>query len=218
MNPVSNVNIVYEDDSLIVLDKPAGMLVIPTPKNEANTLTAVLNRHLDNRGIQINAYPCHRLDRDTSGLIVYAKGKKAQKIMMDKFRERGVRKLYLGFVHGHLNRDKGVIDIPVEGKRSVTKYNVIGRGSDFSVVEVEPVTGRTNQIRIHFKSAGHPLVGERRFAFAKDFKLKFRRTALHSYRLEFTHPVTDRPLTFTSPLPDDMERFLKERQMKGGLV
>lgn len=200
--------IVYEDDSILVVDKPAGMLVIPTPKNESHTLTNFLNRELDSRGIEANAHPCHRIDRETSGLILYAKGKKVQQLMMEKFRRHEVKKAYLAFVHGRLNRNSGSIGAPIENKRSVTKYKVLEQRSDFCIVEVEPVTGRTNQIRIHFKALGHPLVGERRFAFAKDYGLKFRRAALHSCKIGFVHPLTDRSLVFTSPLPDDMERFL----------
>jgi 23S rRNA pseudouridine1911/1915/1917 synthase len=191
------LGIIYEDDSILVIDKPAGMLVIPTPKNESNTLTNLLNRELHARGIEANAHPCHRIDRETSGLIAYAKGKKVQQLMMEKFRR-----------HGRINRDLGSIGAPIEHKRSLTKYKVREQRRDFCVVEVEPVTGRTNQIRIHFKAIGHPLVGERRFAFAKDYDLKFRRAALHSCRIEFVHPLTDKKLVFTSPLPDDMGKFL----------
>jgi len=205
---VNGPKIIYEDESIIVVDKPAGTLVIPTPKNETYTLTYLLNRQLDSRGVKINAYPCHRLDRQTSGVIVYAKGKKIQKIMMGKFKERKIRKHYLAFVHGHLNKKAGTISHPIENRRAVTKYVVLKQKESFSVVEVKPITGRTNQIRIHFKTIGHPLLGERKFAFAKDYKLKFRRAALHAERIEFTHPVTNEFLSFSSPLPEDMKRLL----------
>lgn len=210
---MSGFRVIYEDDQIIAVDKPSGMLVIPTPKGETNTLTALLNRELDARGIEANAHPCHRIDRETSGLIIYAKGKKAQQAMMEEFRQRRVRKSYIAFVHGRLGRKTGVIDRPIEGKRSVTRFRVVEERRDFSVVEIEPETGRTNQIRIHFKAAGHPLVGERKFAFAKDYKLKFRRAALHSYMIRFGHPVTKKPLMFTTPLPEDMAKFL---EMNGG--
>ena len=206
---MSGFKILYEDDHIIAVDKPSGMLVIPTPKGEPNTLTSLLNRELDARGIEANAHPCHRIDRETSGLIIYAKGKKAQQAMMEEFRNRRVKKSYLAFVHGRLGRKAGVIDRPIDGKRSVTKFRVLEERRDFSVVGVEPETGRTNQIRIHFKSIGHPLVGERKFAFAKDYKLKFRRAALHSHKIGFEHPVTGKLLAFTTPMPEDMARFLE---------
>lgn len=202
-----HLDIIYEDEAVIVINKPAGMLVIPAPREETHTLTALINRELDDRGIQVNACPCHRLDRETSGLIVYAKGKKIQDLMMDKFRHHQIKKRYLAFVHGRLNRRSGNIGRPLEHKKSLTKYRVIEQRRGYAVVEIEPVTGRTNQIRIHFKAIGHPLVGERRFAFARDYELKFKRAALHSWKIEFTHPVTGNVLTFTSPLPADMEKF-----------
>lgn len=205
---MGSFKIIYEDESIIIVDKPPGMLIIPTPKKETDTLTHLLNRQLDARRIQVNAYPCHRLDRETSGLIIYAKGKAVQKIMMSKFKERRVKKYYLAFVHGHLNKRRGAIDIPIERKRAITKYAVLEERNNFSVVEVEPITGRTNQIRVHFKAIGHPLVGERKYAFARDYGLKFRRAALHAYKIEFAHPLTNRPLSFSAPLPQDMEEFL----------
>lgn len=201
------LHIIYEDSAIIIVDKPAGMLVIPAPREERYTLTDLLNRELDDRGIQVNAYPCHRLDRETSGLIVYAKGKKIQDLMMDKFRHHQIKKRYIAFAHGRLNRRSGSIDRPVEYKKALTRYRVIEQRRGYAVVEIEPVTGRTNQIRIHFKAIGHPLVGERKFAFARDYELKFRRAALHSWKIEFPHPVTGNDLTFISPLPVDMGKF-----------
>ncbi len=205
---MGSFRIIYEDDSIIVVDKPAGMLVVPTPKNEPHTLTALLNRELDSRDIEANAYPCHRIDRETSGIVVYAKGKSVQQSMMEKFRRHEIKKTYIAFAHGRLGKTSGTIDSPVENKKAMTGYKILEQRNGFSVVEVEPLTGRTNQIRIHFKTIGHPLVGERKFAFAKDYNLKFRRAALHSYRIEFAHPVTNRSLSFTSPLPEDMEKLL----------
>lgn len=208
---MGSFRIVYEDESIIIVDKPAGMLVIPTPKNETHTLTHLINRQLDAQGIQVNAYPCHRLDRETSGLIVYAKGKKVQKIMMDKFKGHKVKKLYLAFVHGRLTKKTATIDRPIEHKRAVTKYAVLEQKYNFTVVEIEPFTGRTNQVRIHFKAIGHPLVGERKFAYAKDYELKFRRAALHAAKIEFTHPLTNKSLSFSAPLALDMKKLLEEK-------
>jgi len=207
--------IVYEDEWLIIIDKPSGMLVIPTPKKETNTLTHLLNQELDRRGVEVNAYPCHRLDRETSGLIIYAKGKSAQKLMMEKFSAKEVAKKYTAFVHGDVRNGHGIINKPLynrnkrESLNALTKYRVLERKADFTVVEVEPVTGRTNQIRIHFKDIGHPLVGESVYAFRKDFRLKFRRLGLHARELEFDHPVTGKRMRMESPLPHDMENFIK---------
>jgi len=206
--------IVYEDERLMVIDKPSGMLVIPTPKKETNTLTDLLNMDLDERGIEANACPCHRLDRETSGLIIYAKGKRTQKLLMDEFKARRVKKNYVAIVQGNPKKESDTIRSNIYNRNksrsesAITNFRVLERKRDFSVLEVEPLTGRTNQIRIHLARIGHPILGESVYAFRKDFKLRFRRAALHASRLEFLHPVTKKKMVFDSGLPDDMRNFL----------
>ena len=202
---MSSYKIIYEDDAILVVDKPSGLLTVATPKKEKYTLRSLLN-----------AYPAHRLDRETSGLILFARTKKLQQILMDEFRKRQVKKRYIAFVHGVLKQKKGCIAFEIQdhshhpAKPALTKYRAVEARNGFSVIEVVPITGRTNQIRLHFKQLGHPLVGERRFVFAKDFKIKFRRAALHASDLEFIHPVTGRTMSFHSELPADMQEFLKK--------
>ncbi len=211
-------NIIYEDDSLIVVDKPSGMLVIPTPHKEANTLTDLLNKELDERGVEVNAHPCHRLDRETSGIIVYAKGKAIQQVMMEEFRKRSVKKSYITFVNGIVKKESSVITSPIYNRNkfrkedAITKYRILEKRKAFTVIEAEPVTGRTNQIRIHMKSIGHPLVGETVYAFRRDYKLRFKRAALHARRIEFIHPVSGKKMSFESPLAADMTEFLKNNK------
>ena len=136
-------------------------------------------------------------------------------MMMEEFRLRTVKKTYIAFVNGRTEKDFDIIKKRIYNRNkdrndeAVTKYKTIERREDFTIVEAEPLTGRTNQIRIHFKSIGHPLVGESVFAFRKDFKLKFKRVALHAAYIRFAHPVTKRPLEFSAPMPSDMEAFLK---------
>ncbi|MFA5143706.1 MAG: RluA family pseudouridine synthase [Candidatus Omnitrophota bacterium] len=210
--------IVYEDDYLIVVDKAPGVLVIPTPKKETNTLTDLLNNELDSRGVEVNAYPCHRIDRETSGLIVYSKGKKAQQLLMDEFKNRRVSKRYIAVVQGTVRQDSGTIDSDIFSRnknryeKAVTRYRVLKRAGSLSVLEAEPVTGRTNQIRIHLKKIGHPIVGESVYAFRKDFKVRFKRVALHAAAIEFKHPVTGRAMKFTSPLPGDIEELINRKE------
>jgi len=207
--------IVYEDEHIIIINKPSGMLVVPTPKGETNTLTDLLNQELDRRGVLANACPCHRIDRETSGLVIYAKSKAVQQIMMEQFKARLVKKTYIAFVHGIVRKDSDTLqgNVYSEKKRKtelmITKYRVIERKKDFTIIEVQPVTGRTNQIRIHLKSLGHPLVGESVYAFRKDFKLRFKRVALHAKMLEFSHPVLGKKMNFNLPLPEDMGKFIK---------
>jgi len=208
--------IIYEDDHIIAVDKPAGMLVIETPNKEKNTLSALLNKELDERGVEPNAYPCHRLDRETSGVIIYAKGKKIQQLVMDEFKNRAVKKCYVAIVHGNLGRESGTIKGRIYNRNkkrdepAATHYKVVRRANSYDVVEVEPVTGRTNQIRIHFKGIDHPLVGESVYAFRKDFALKFHRAALHASYIRFKHPATGEMIDFVSPLAEDMKSFLEK--------
>lgn len=205
-----NIPIVFEDDWLLVVDKPAGLLSVPAPSQAGRTLTGILNQDAQERGLNYQLYPCHRLDRDTSGLVIYAKGKSSEEKMAQAFRRRLVSKKYTAFVHGKLAHPQGQISWPIEGKSALTKYRVLQSRSNYSVVEVSPVTGRTNQIRIHFKHLHHPLVGEDKFAFRKDFALKSKRVCLHAGQLEFKHPQTAKSITLQAALPADMQKFLDE--------
>lgn len=200
--------IIYEDEFLIAVNKPSGMLIIPTPENEKNTLTHLLNQELEKQGLTIKAHPCHRLDRETSGIILYAKGKKMQQDMMDLFHKHLIKKIYWAFVRGIPPKKEASINIPIEGKPAITKYKVKEERPGFSVVEIQLLTGRTNQIRIHFKKIGYPLLGETKYAFRKDFAIKFKRVALHAKELEFIHPKTKQKILLTAPLPDDMQKLL----------
>ena len=205
-----NIPVVYEDEWLLVLNKPCGLLTIPTPKKELRTLTSILNEDLKEKGLSYRLYPCHRLDRETSGLIIYAKGKSMQRKMMEIFGQKKIKKTYFAFVQGLLSDSEGEIRNPLEGKIAITKYRVMEKRKGFSIVEIMPLTGRTNQIRIHFKRIGHPVVGETRFAFRRDFKLKAKRLCLHAKKLEFVHPATKKIISLVAPLPPDMEDFLNK--------
>ena len=207
-----NIPIVFEDDWLLVVNKPAGLLSVPTPKQEARTLTSILNQDAQARGLKYRLRPCHRLDRETSGLLIYAKGKSIEEKMIGAFRDRLVGKKYIAFVQGKLSQPQGVISSAIEGKSALTKYRVIQEKSNYSVVEVSPVTGRTNQIRIHFKHIQHPLVGEDKFVFRKDFALRFKRICLEAKELNFKHPVTGKNLMISIDLAADLEKFLEEHE------
>jgi 23S rRNA pseudouridine1911/1915/1917 synthase len=204
-----SISIAYNDDWLLVADKPSGLLVIPTPKKEPRTLTTILNEEI-NKNTSYQLHPCHRLDRETSGLVIYAKGKSVQAKMMDCFKQRKVKKTYMAFVHGLVRQNSGEIRRPVEGQNAITQYRVVTRFTDYSLLEVTPLTGRTNQIRIHFKSIGHPLVGEDKFIFRKDYKLKANRICLHAQSLEFVHPITGKNIKIYSKLPLYLEKFKKQ--------
>ena len=145
---------------------------------------------------------------------------------MQAFKEKRVHKTYIAFVHGRVQRMEGKIRIPVKdlyqrkfqrqkpAQSALTLYRVQVYHKQFTVVEVMPVTGRTNQIRIHFAKIGHPLVGEDKYAFRKDFELRFRRTALHAAKLEWPHPVTGKMLIAQAEMPDDMKKFLQTYEVR----
>lgn len=201
--------IIYQDQYIVVVNKPAGLLTIPSPRQEKYTLTFLINQMLKKEPSQPNLYPCHRLDRDTSGLIIYAYGKAMQRKMMDEFRNQAVKKKYLAFIQGIPKKNEGIINFKIQNTPALTKYRVLEKKPvGFSVVEIEPITGRTNQIRLHFKMLGHPVVGERKFAFARDFPIRFRRLALVAQEIHFLHPLSRKPMHFSLEIPLDMKEFL----------
>lgn len=194
-----NIPIIYEDQWLLIADKPSGLLTVPTPKNERRTLTSILD-----------LYPCHRLDRETSGLIIYAKDESTRQKMADEFRNRKVKKTYIAFVRGIPQKNQGEIKNRIEGLSAETRYKVIEKRKDFAILEVNPLTGRTNQIRIHLKQIGHPILGESKFAFRRDFTVKAKRLMLQAKELSFPHPVTGAPVQVRLEIAADMAGFLEE--------
>ena len=199
-----NIRVIYHDEYYVVADKPSGLLSVPSPKNENNTLSSILPRQLH----ESNILPCHRLDKETSGIMIFARGKKARDKMCELFKNHAITKIYIGFIHGIPQKKSGTISSKINGKTAITKYKTRKILKAFSILEIQPVTGRRNQIRIHLKLIKHPLVGERKFAFGKDFKLKFKRCALHASRVEFKHPYSGKNLTIEALLPDDMKNFV----------
>lgn len=214
------IPVLYEDEHYVVFDKPAGLLVIPTAQIKQRTLVHIVNQQYSREGEGWKLHPCHRIDKETSGVVIFAKGKRSQSLMMGLFKKRAVTKRYIAFVHGKLFEKTGEFRNPIKkdvhkrmgdrqrGIQAITRYKVLETRKEFTVVEVWPVTGRKNQIRIHFSQAGHPLLGDRKFAYARDYALKFRRTALHAASLEWAHPVFQRRVSVQSDLPKDMAEFI----------
>lgn len=217
---ITAFDVVFEDKYLIVLNKKAKILTLPTPNKEKTTLFSILQEKLKERGER--AYPVHRLDRETTGLIIFAKNPKIQKYFFDEFKKKRVIKKYIAFCLGCVKKKEGTIKgfiLDREGRKygeskqfAITKYNMIERRKNFSVAEIVPITGKTNQIRIQFRQIGHPLLGERKYAFGRDFprEARFNRVALHSNYLMFWHPFQRQKMTFKIGLPRDMKEFLEE--------
>jgi RluA family pseudouridine synthase len=227
--PKIQIPVVYEDENCLVFNKPSGLLVIPTDKEEHRTLVNIVNEQqkgdssLQFKGtVPFYLHPAHRLDRDTTGAILFAKGKDRQQKLMQFFKDKQVHKTYIAFVHGRVAEPRGKIRIPIKdfhqrkferhlpAQSALTHYEVQDYYKDFTVVKVMPITGRTNQIRIHFAKIGHPLVGEDKYAFRRDFALRFRRTALHALRLEWPNLAGGPMINVEVPLPKDMSDFLEQ--------
>lgn len=208
-NPVS---VLYSDGDVMVFDKPAGVLTIANPREPDKNLVDLVNHQFAKAKGKL--FPCHRLDRETSGVIVFARSLPIQHRMMELFKAHDILKKYIACVQGHLPRESGDIRsrIVEEGraKEALSSYRVLSRQEHFSVIEVKPATGRTNQIRIQFSEIGHPLVGDRKFSRAGHFPVKFRRTALHASFLQWKSPFTRKIIQVESPLPEDMKKLVDQ--------
>ena len=228
------LNIVHEDADLIVVDKPAGLVVHPAAGNLDGTLVNALLHHCQGQlsGIGGVARPgiVHRIDKDTSGLLVVAKSDKAHDGLARQFKDHSIQRLYAAIVYGHPQPATGTVDAWLgrsdadrkkmavhregRGKHAVTHYRTVERLRDAAMVECRLETGRTHQVRVHMHHIGHPLIGDPVYGRErKGFKsiletLGFKRQALHAKSLGFIHPVTDERLMFQSALPADMQELL----------
>jgi 23S rRNA pseudouridine1911/1915/1917 synthase len=217
-----SLDILYEDEDIVVVNKPAGMTVHPAPGHAAHTLVnAILAHCTDLSGIGGVQRPgiVHRLDRDTSGVILVAKNDAAHNALARQLKERSVEKTYLALVEGTPKPAEGVIDAPIArdprnrqrmaivegGRESITAYRVVERFAGYALVEARPKTGRTHQIRVHLAAIGHPIAGDRVYGHgSRDIPRQF----LHASRVVFTHPRTGERVEFEAPLPPDLAAIL----------
>ena len=220
------LTIIYQDGDIIVLDKPAGLTVHPAPGHPSGTLVnALLAACPDLRGIAGTLRPgiVHRLDKDTSGLMVVAKNDRAQRALQRQLKDRDVRKTYLALVRGVPAPREGTIAAPIgrhpknrkkmavvaDGREATTRYRVREEiaGGQYSLLEVEPVTGRTHQIRVHLAAVGHPVVGDATYGRPS---AAVGRQFLHAHKLAFGMPLGGRTVEFESPLPADLREALSQ--------
>lgn len=217
------VNVIYEDDDLVVIDKPPGLVVHPSAGHTAHTLVnALLSRCPDLASFGDTMRPgiVHRLDRDTSGLIIIAKNSSVQQYLINQFKARSVSKGYLVLVKGKLTPSQGIIDAPVGrdpsdrkrmavvtgGRPARTGYKVREYLGDYTLLEVTTETGRTHQIRVHLAAIGYPVVGDSVYGVKSDY---VKRQFVHAYRLGFRLPASGEYREFTSELPPDLKRALR---------
>jgi 23S rRNA pseudouridine1911/1915/1917 synthase len=220
------VKIIYEDDDLLVIDKPAGLTVHPAPGHPSHTLVNAVLSHLneiEDEGDITRPGIVHRLDKDTSGVMLVAKNNVALANLADQFKARTVKKTYITLVKGILRPDKGVIDAPIgrdsgdrkkmavtgesRGRAARTNYRVVRYIGKNSLLEINPETGRTHQIRVHLAAIGYPVFGDITYGKKSAF---LNRQFLHAHKIGFNLPATGKWVEFESPLPEDLQKALKE--------
>ena len=225
------LNVVYEDASLLVINKPRGLVVHPAAGNERGTLVNALLSHCDDlSGIAGELKPgiVHRLDKDTTGLLVVAKNDEAHLSLSKQIGEKSARRIYLALVEGNVPEDSGRVDAPLgrsradrkkiavveDGRAAATQYRVLERFGDTTLVECSLETGRTHQIRVHMKHIGHPVAGDPVYGIRKQ-RFNVEGQLLHAARLSFTHPATGERMEFSAPLPEDFQRILDGLRKRG---
>lgn len=220
-------DIVYEDEDVLVVNKPRGLVVHPAPGHYSGTLVNGLLYHCkDLSGINGVLRPgiVHRIDMDTSGLLMVAKNDRAHLSLSEQLKQHTVTRHYTAIVHGCVEHDKGTIDAPLgrdprnrqqmavvlkNGKSAITHFTVLKRFTDYTLVDLQLETGRTHQIRVHMKFIGHPLLGDPKYGGKQDADgIPIQGQALHAGILGFNHPSTGEYLEFTTPLPADMQNVL----------
>jgi 23S rRNA pseudouridine1911/1915/1917 synthase len=222
--PGRGYRVVHRDDDLLIVDKAPDLLSVPSRLREEESLAEMLLASERGRGDRRAAiHPVHRLDRDTSGLLVFARNGEAMTGLRDQFAGRSVDRRYLAVAEGRIEATEGrfvsrVVEDPktlkvrstrrpAEGREAITHYQVTDRLPEATIVAVRLGTGRKNQIRVHFSEAGHPLIGDHRYGHRSPL---IRRAALHAASLGFAHPRTGRRLSFQSPLPPDMRDLIRK--------
>jgi 23S rRNA pseudouridine1911/1915/1917 synthase len=230
------IDILYKDEHLIVVNKPAGMVVYPAAGHSQGTLMNALAYHCDKLaaiGGPLRPGVVHRLDKDTSGLMVVALDDAAYYNLADQFKQRTINRRYLALIYGNFKEDAGEIALMIgrsesdrkkmstsvrRGKEAVTRWKVLKRFNHAALIEAKLGTGRTHQIRVHFASIGHPVLGDKTYGKKVEVEVKaqkkimFPRQMLHAERLDFIHPITGEDLGFSSPLPEDMAERVEELQ------
>ena len=227
-----DLNIIYEDKSILIISKEAGMLTHPAPGNESHTLVNALMYHYKNLSKlsgEERAGIVHRLDKDTSGLLIVAKDENVHHRLSTMFSDRTIKKTYIALAEGRFKEEKGEIKLPIgrsridrkkmsiaidNGRDAVTAFEVVEELRQATVLNIYPRTGRTHQIRVHLNYIGHPVIADQvygtRFSSKIAKKIGLERQFLHASKLSFTHPVTEKLMEFEDPLPPDLLKSLEK--------
>jgi 23S rRNA pseudouridine1911/1915/1917 synthase len=227
------LNILYEDEHMVVVNKPPDMVIYPAAGNKSGTLmNALVSRcpKLASVGAPLRPGVIHRLDKDTSGVIVIAKDDESYHNIVAQFRERTIQKYYLALVFGSLKEQQGEIRTLIgrsrwnrkkmavktdRGKEAITQFEVLKRLNSSTLAKIRIITGRTHQIRVHFASKGHPVLGDKTYGKKTELiiggkSIGFPRQMLHACSIKLKHPLSGMPMEFTAPMPEDMEKAVKE--------
>lgn len=214
-----NLDIIYEDNWLLVINKPAGITIHPSILHFDNSLSNGVRFYFDKIGLNKKIRPVNRLDKDTSGLIIFAKCEYIQECLSLQMKEGIFEKEYLCLVSGTFNQKAGTINLPIarkegsimercideKGKQAITHYKVLKEFENYSLVQCTLETGRTHQIRLHMSSIGHPLLGDTLYGTSSPL---ISRQALHSYKIKFIHPITKKELELTAKIPQDIKNCI----------
>ena len=214
-----NLDIVYEDEWLLVVNKPSGITIHPSILHFNNSLSNGIRAYFDKIGLKKKIRPVNRLDKDTSGLVIFAKCEYIQECLSLQMQEGILKKEYLCLVSGTINQKSGTINLPIarkegsimercideKGKQAITHYKVLKEFENYSLVQCTLETGRTHQIRLHMSSIGHPLLGDTLYGTSSPL---ISRQALHSYKIKFIHPITKKELELTAKIPQDIKNCI----------
>lgn len=210
--------ILYEDESLIAIEKPAGLLTVSTEQEKEKTAYKIVRNYLQEKGQKV--FIVHRLDRDTSGILLFAKNEKMKIMLQKHWNDITLKRGYMAIIEGAMKTDFGTIRSflkeennkmvhstkGMDGKLAITRYQTIAKNKEYSLLEVFLETGRKNQIRVHMSEAGHPIIGDTKYHATKD---PINRLGLHSHLLEFIHPFSKKVITLESSIPDNFNKLLK---------
>lgn len=221
MKKSERLDIIYEDKDIIVVNKPSGLLTIATDKEKEKTLFHKVYMYIKKKNKNNKIFIVHRLDKDTSGVVLFAKSEKLKMNLQDNWDSLVKDRNYVAIVHGNLVKDKDEIvsylretktlltvssNNPKDGKKAITRYRVVARNNNYSLLDISLRTGRKNQIRVHMKDMNHQIVGDSKYGL----KDGFRRMYLHAYKLSLTLPGSDKLMTFETDVPNEFIKLIEK--------